>query len=498
VVLRARRSSLQVMKIYEALLPLFIDSDSAATRSREPRARRPAAWRHSASHYDSSGCQPECGQWFDFHRPEKCRPWHRYGSRSSRAGDHRRSRPPDWFNPIANGQAATDVRVQQYKGKPVLTWSQSGGIGGQAVGQTVDYILDNQYRLVKTVVAGNGYDADSHEFRISPQNTALITVYNTVPYNLSPVGGPTNGWVTEGVVQEINITSGKVLFEWHSLDHVALSESYNPLPPLPTTKATAWDYFHLNNVSIDVDGNLLISARHTWTVYKLDRHTGAVIWRLGGKKTDFALGPGVRFAWQHNPIAVDDSTIRIFDNESNGTPVLPYSRVIWVHHDDVNKTATLVRWFEHPDALSAPSQGNSEALDNSDTFIGWGARGRFSEIDENNNLLFDANVPPGYDTYRAYRATWTPDLHDKPTATGQIQGQGSTLVHAIWNGATQIVTWEVQDSSAHGGQKIVASAPWDGLDTAITVGQPLTSVRVIALDAHGNVLGRSPAAAIVH
>jgi hypothetical protein len=319
-----------------------------------------------------------------------------------------------------------------------------------------------------------------------------------VPYNLSPVGGPTNGWVTEGVVQEINITSGKVLFEWHSLDHVALSESYNPLPPLPTTKATAWDYFHLNNVSIDVDGNLLISARHTWTVYKLDRHTGAVIWRLGGKKTDFALGPGVRFAWQHNPIAVDDSTISIFDNESNGTPVLPYSRVIWVHHDDVNKTATLVRWFEHPDALSAPSQGNSEALDNSDTFIGWGALGRFSEIDENNNLLFDANVPPGYDTYRAYRATWTPDLHDKPTATGQIQGQGSTLVHAIWNGATQIVTWEVQDSSAHGGQKIVASAPWDGLDTAITVGQPLTSVRVIALDAHGNVLGRSPAAAIVH
>jgi hypothetical protein len=404
---------------------------------------------------------------------------------------------PIWFKPITNGQTATDFRVQQYKGKPVLTYSQAGGVGGLAVGQTIDYILDREYRVIKTVVAGNGYDADSHEFRISPENTALITIYNAIPYDLSSVGGPTNGWVTEGIVQEIDISNGKVLFEWHSLDHVALSESYNPLPKAPTTKNTAWDYFHINNVSLDVDGNLLISARHTWTVYKLDRHTGAVIWRLGGKKTDFTLGPGVQFAWQHNPIAVDASTIRIFDNESNGTPVLPYSRVIWVQHDDVNKTATLVRSIEHPAALSAPSQGNSEALDNGDTFVGWGALGRVSEFDLYGNLLFDATVPSGQDTYRGYRYDWHPDLHDKPTATAQVQGDGSTIVHAIWNGATDIATWEVEDSSPGAGHKIVASAPWDGLDTAITVGGPKASVRVIALDIHGNELGTSPAAAIV-
>jgi hypothetical protein len=83
---------------------------------------------------------------------------------------------PIWFNPITNGQSATDFRVQQYRGQPVLTWSQSAGIGGQAVGQTVDYILDTQYQVIATVLAGNGYDADSHEFRITPQNTALITI----------------------------------------------------------------------------------------------------------------------------------------------------------------------------------------------------------------------------------------------------------------------------------------------------------------------------------
>jgi hypothetical protein len=405
-----------------------------------------------------------------------------------------------WFNPITNGQSATDVRVQQYKGQPVLTWSQSAGIGGQAIGLTKDYILNNQYQVIGTVAAGNGYDADSHEFRIAPENTALITIYNAVPYDLSSVGGPTDGYVVEGVVQEIDIQSGKVLFEWHSLDHVALDESYNPLPPSPTTAAKAWDYFHINAVSLDVDGNLLISSRHTWTVYKLDRQTGAVIWRLGGKKSDFTLGEGVAFAWQHNPIAVDGNTIRIFDNESNGTPVLPYSRVIWVNHDDSAKTATLVRSFEHPDALSVPSQGDSQGLYNSDTFVAWGALGRFFEFDVRGNLLFDANVPPGYDTYRAYRFLWDGLPAGQPTATAQLQGNGSAIVHAIWNGASLVATWDVLDGSggpgnrglsSGGAQKQVATTSWNGLDTIITVNNPPTSIVVVAKDLAGRELGRS-------
>jgi hypothetical protein len=410
---------------------------------------------------------------------------------------------PIWFNPITNGQSATDFRVQQYERQPVLTWSQSAGIGGLAIGTTTDYILNTQYQVVATVVAGNGYDADSHEFKITPQNTALITIYNAVPYDLSSVGGPAGGYVVEGIVQEIDIASGKVLFEWHSLDHVALDESYNPLPASPTTVSTAWDYFHINAVSLDVDGNLLISARHTWTVYKLDRQTGAVIWRLGGKKSDFTLGQGLPFAWQHNPIAVDGNTIRIFDNESNGTPVLPYSRVIWVNHDDSTKTAALVRSFEHPDALSVPSQGDSQGLNNGDTFVGWGALGRFSEFDLHGNLLFDANVPSGYDTYRAYRFVWQGDPNDQPSATAQLQEDGSAIVHAIWNGATKVAKWKVLDASGgqHRGrlgssQKEVATTSWNGLDTAITVPNAPTSIVVVAKDHFGRELGRTAVTAV--
>jgi arylsulfotransferase ASST len=401
---------------------------------------------------------------------------------------------PIWFLPITNGQAAADFRVQSYRGEPVLTWSQGKGFGGLAQGLTTDYILDNHYNVIATVTAGHGLDADQHEFRLTPEGTALITVYDAVTADLSSVGGSTNGLVIDGIVQEIDIASGQVLFEWHSLDHVPLVDSYEPVPAAATTP---YDYFHINAVSPDEDGNLLISSRHTWTVYKLNRRTGDVIWRLGGKASDFTLGPNVAFAWQHNPIAVDRDTIRIFDNESNGTPVLPYSRVIWVRRDDATKTATLVRSFVHPDHLSAGSQGGSQALDNGDTFVGWGAVPRISEFDVEGNLLFDASLAAGFDSYRAYRFEWVGNPDTLPTATAQAAG-GTTTVQAIWNGATEVARWDVigGGDGVSGDPRLLASSPWNGLDTAIAVEGDPKFVRVVAKDRTGHEIGRSPVTAV--
>ena len=414
---------------------------------------------------------------------------------------------PVWFSPLTNGQVAGDFRVQRYRGRPVLTWAQEKGFGGLAQGESVDYILDRSYHLVATVHAGNGLNADAHEFLLSPEDTALITIYNAVARDLSSVGGSSSGQVIDGVVQEIDVATGSVLFEWHSLDHVGLDESYQPLPPSATTP---WDYFHLNAVSLDEDGNLLLSARHTSAVYKLERRTGRVVWRLGGKKSDFDLGPGVRFWYQHNPIADGRDTIRLFDNESNGTPILPSSRVIWVQRDPLAKTATLVRSLQHPEGLSAASQGGSQALDNGDTFVGWGAVGRFSEFDSQGLLIFDARVPSGYDTYRAYRFRWHGDPDTKPTATAQRQSDGHTIVHAIWNGATEVARWDVLNASGGDGegdwddqqhgdrddQQRVASVPWNGLDTTIFVEKFLTSIRIVARDRDGREIGWSLVTAV--
>ncbi len=397
---------------------------------------------------------------------------------------------PIWFHALTNGDQAADFRVQRYRGEPVLTWTQGQGLGGVPITKTVDYILDRSYRVIATVEAGNGLNADQHEFRITAQNTALIVVYDPVSFDLSPFGGPRTGSVVDGIVQEIDIATGRVLFEWHSLDHVGIAESQAPLP----VASAPYDYFHINAVRVDEDGNLLISSRNTWTIYKVDRRTGRVLWRLGGKKSSFALGAGAQFAWQHDPEAVGWNTVRIFDNEAAPT-ILPRSRVIWLRHDARSGTATLLRSIEHPAGLSAGSQGNSQALDNGDTFVGWGATGRFSEFDSEANLLFDAHVPEGDDTYRAYRHVWRGEPDTVPVATAQGNADATT-VHAIWNGATEVERWTVLGGASPGALRPVGSSRWSGLDTAISIQPGQAFVRVIAEGRSGDELGRSEVTAV--
>ena len=310
-----------------------------------------------------------------------------------------------WFSEVTNGQVAADFRVQFYHGKPVLTWAQQSNFGKLAGVGSVNYIADATYHIIATVQAGNGLNGDAHEFLLTPQGTALVTIYDVVTADLSSVGGSKNAQVWEGSIQEIDVATGKVIFEWHSLGKVGLDESYWPLPDQPTK---AWDYIHINGIALDDDGNLLLSARHTSTIYKLDRHTGAVIWRLGGKKSDFRFGAGAAFSFQHDPVVAGPDTIRIFDNEVNPKPILPASRIIWLKLDPWAKTATLIRSLDHPDHISVLSQGSAQLLENGNTFVGWGEPGRFSEFDPNGRLIFDATLPKGYDTYRAYRFRWPP------------------------------------------------------------------------------------------
>jgi Arylsulfotransferase (ASST) len=388
---------------------------------------------------------------------------------------------PVWFHRVPD--AASDFRVQRYQGSPVLTWWQ--GIVPESVG----VIEDSSYHVVATVRAGNGLQADMHEFLLTPQGTALVTISNPVPYDLSSLGGPNDGMVIDGVVEEIDVATGRVLFEWHSLDHVPVAESHSPVP-----QDEPYDYFHLNAVNLDDDGNLLISGRHTWTVYKVDRHTGQILWRLGGKHSDFTVGSGVAFAWQHNPLPAGTNTLRIFDNENNGEPggrVMAQSRVIWVHLDTATMNATLVKEITHPGGLSVPSQGNAQALDNGDTFVGWGQLGRVSEFDPGGKLIFDAALGSSNNTYRGYRFQWIGRPETRPTASARRKGHRKTVVDAVWNGATEVAGWRILAGRGAKRLRPVRTIAWSGLDTtAVIRGRP-REIEVVALDAQGGVLARS-------
>ena len=218
-----------------------------------------------------------------------------------------------WFRPLQGTHGrAMNLQVQTYRGRPVLTWGEIPS----------DYVIfDSSYREIKRFRAGNGYNGDHHEFLIGPQDTALITIYNAVPWDLSSVGGPKDGVAWQGIVQELDIETGEVLFEWRSLEHVGIDETY--VTP-SEDHYRGIDYFHINSVDVDHDDNLLVSARETSAVYKIDRMSGEVIWRLGGKKSDFEMGPGARFAYQHDARRQPDGTITIFDNGAtvfhNGIP----------------------------------------------------------------------------------------------------------------------------------------------------------------------------------
>jgi hypothetical protein len=313
-----------------------------------------------------------------------------------------------WFHAIPAGQEAADFRTQTYRGQPVLTWWQGTGLGGLSSG--VDYVYDRHYRQIATVRAGNGYTADGHEFLITPRNTALILAYTTTTANLTSIGGPSDQTVVNGVVQEIDIPTGRVLFQWNSQDHVPFSASEQPLPASP---ATPWDWFHVNAVHLDTDGNLLVDARNTWTTYKVGRHTGHIIWRLGGKQSSFQLraatgqtldDAGEIFAWQHDPEAIGHDEYTFFDNESSGTPLLSHSRAVTVRLG--NGVATLVHSVGQPEGLVAASQGNAQTTRDGDLFVGWGALPYFSEFGPSGQLLFNARFPDGVNTYRAYRLPW--------------------------------------------------------------------------------------------
>ncbi len=398
-----------------------------------------------------------------------------------------------WFKPLPAGTSATNLRVQEYLGKPVLTWWQ-GDISVHGFGLGEGVIADDTYTDIAHVRAGNGLQADLHDLQITPQGTALITAYDPLYCNLSTVGGAAYGAVVDSVFQEIDIKTGLVMYQWTSLDHVGLQESYSLA--VGSSIADPFDFFHINSIGVDRDGSLLISSRNTWTVYDLNPVTGQINWRLGGKDSSFKAGPGTGTAWQHDPRELADGSISIFDNGSFPTRHRE-SRAIVIKLDQQDHTATLVTRLTHTPALIAESQGNVQALANGDWFVGWGQVPDFSEFSPEGKLLFDAHFPAATQSYRDFRFPWTgTPAHGPAFAFTAAAGAGGT-VYASWNGATLVSSWVVLAGTSPSSLTAVSQVPRSGFETAIAVppGTVGPYVQVRALDAGGAVLGASAAIA---
>jgi hypothetical protein len=386
-----------------------------------------------------------------------------------------------WFHPL-DTHGVTDFRVQRYRGRPVLTWWR--GQSDKGIGDGRYVIYDSSYRLLKTVSAGNGLAGDIHEFLITPQNTALFTIYRTVNVDLTRFGGPRDGEIKEGVVQEVDIATGRVLFEWHSYPRAGLAESFEPLPK---QRSDPWDYFHLNSIALDGGGNLLLSARHTHTVYEVRRGDGRILWRLGGKRSDFRPTPGATFAWQHDARRRPDGTLTLFDNAASHPGQASQSRVLVLRLDKSRRRVSLVRSYAHRPRLLATSQGNAQFLPGGHVLVGWGSSPYVTEFDRAGHVLLDLRFGVGkVDSYRAYRSRWVGRPLDRPAVARR-----GAVVYVSWNGATEVARWRLRAADG----RVLATVARRGFETAIPLGAGASSVTVEALDAAGQVLARSAATA---
>jgi hypothetical protein len=398
-----------------------------------------------------------------------------------------------WFDRIPAGARAADLRVQQYEGQPVLTWWQDPLVAGASSAAGL-VIANSSYQVLADVRAGNGYQPDLHEFEITPQGTGLITIYNAVDCNLSPVGGPREGAVADTLVQELDLKTGLVMYEWHSLDHVSLQSSY--ASAAPSSRAQPFDYFHINSIDVEQDGHLLVDARNTWAAYDVDPRTGVIAWQLGGRHSSFKMGPGTAMAWQHDARQQPNGAFTFFDNGAF-PQVHRQSRAIEMTLDMAGKQATLVRSYEHRNPLVAGSQGNLQALAGGDWMVGWGQAGYLSEIDASGHVILNAHLPPSWESYRTYALPWSGEPAQPPAlaVSPPSSPQAGPTVYASWNGATDVSTWRVLAGASSTTLAPVASAPKTGFETSIALAAAVPYVQVQALDGAGAVIGTSAAVA---
>jgi hypothetical protein len=395
-----------------------------------------------------------------------------------------------WFRPVSPGEAL-NLQVQAYQGRPVLTWWQGPLAFGHGTiyGVGEDVIADSSYRTVAVVRAGHGYSADLHEFQITPQGTALLDAYVPVPRNLTSLGGPRDGTVLDCVIQELNIQTGKVLWEWHALGHVPLSASYWPVAKSPT----AWfDYFHINSIQQLPDGNLLVSSRNTWAVYEISRSTGKVLWILGGKRSSFSMDPGTNFEWQHDARLHPHGLLSLFDDASAPTEEQQASAKV-LRIDTKTMTARLVARYPHSPPLLPGLAGNAQLLPNHDVFVGWGGSPDFSEYTPSGRQIFNGTFPAGIGSYRALRFAWKGSPRTRPSIAVARAKNGILVVYASWNGATQVAGWRVLGGARPGrlrGLGLIHART--GFETVVRLhGQP-RYLAVQALTAGQRLLGTSP------
>ncbi|KAJ6786156.1 hypothetical protein PWT90_00718 [Aphanocladium album] len=400
-----------------------------------------------------------------------------------------------------------DFRVQEYKGEKFLTfWAGTPDGGGK---QGSWYMMDDTYTIRHNISAPGFKYGDMHEFELTANGTALVTIYNPIPADLSAVGGAAQGYLLDGVFQELELETGKVLFQWNASDHIPIKTSKKPMKGCSddpkkaflgcgNSPDAAFDYYHINSIQKDHKGNYLISGRHTSSLTYINGTSGEPIWHMGGDMNQFQydpLGTNVLFAWQHHARIYDDDTITLLDNNAvNPKATRTESRGIRLQADFAKMQVTLKTAYRHPQQIMAFSQGNAQVLESGNVFVGWGSSAAFTEFSADGEVLCDARFAPAalfsfqpLSSYRAYKASWI----GKPLDSPRIAVAGRKI-YVSWNGATEVASWRLQGKTGSRDFEDVAEIPKHRFESefpAANLPRSYTAIRIQAVDVGGITLG---------
>ena len=392
-----------------------------------------------------------------------------------------------WSAPGQYGEDTANTKIQRFRGHDYLTfWAgaklQESGLGNY-------YMLDSSYNVVHTVSAvGDGLEGDLHEFKITENGSALITVYERTFVDLSntKVEMPADQTIVDGILQEIDIATGDLLFEWRASDHLrnnALQTSSGGI-----VADGSFDYFHMNSIDKDSKGNYLVSLRHNHALVYIDGSTGEILWTLGrdvGDFEDLSEGEATAFQWQHDArwISEEEGIISLFDNGiAHKHRDAAYSQGLILQLDFLHWTVTLLQSYTSRSLISSPSQGNVQLLEQSDSndhvFIGWGASAAFTEHSLSGDLLCETHFGASWLFYfervKSYRAFKTFDWRATPAAWDPEARIGHKNIYVSWNGATEVAYWSLQ----------AQTGPMDSTQGSSAEGSSFTEVDIVAKDSN--------------
>lgn len=350
-----------------------------------------------------------------------------------------------------------NLQVQEYEGKPYITyWTGDDSVGGHGAGKY--YMLDEHYEVFKTIDAANELDADLHDFRITDQGTALITVYEIIEADLSSLNDTlVKGEIWDSIFQEIDLETGEALFQWRASEHISWDEAYLDINVQEDgTKGRPWDFYHINTVDKDLAGNYIVSGRFTRSIVCVNGTSGDIIWRLGGKLNDFedlSDGAATTFAGQHDAHWTDDySSITFFDNRADWFTQIDSKSVgakLAINTSSAlsKPTAELVQTYAHPSNILSISQGSMQTLPSGNVLVGYGFNGVVTEFSPSGTALCDAYFEAetyigsgDVQSYRAYKMPWT-GRPNTPVDLAMHDG----VFYVSWLGATEVREWVLRN-----------------------------------------------------